>query len=168
MEECQGNGSCLAQTDQTWIYSRYKLCKYNCMPIKCPNFIVCGGVEPLHIMQRYDNRCLECNILFGKNLTIKQEKQECPVCLDEREIYVQMPDCVHDICLVCFRRLHPSYHYTTNGYNSKQDIVFPEPEVIDEKYQFISYDDEEEYEEHEEEFLRKCPLCRQETVSAWM
>lgn len=172
---CQGEGMCLRQTNWDWIYMREQ-CKYNCTPVKCPNYIVCGEVAPLNIMWCHDSRCLYCNKGFGKNLSIKNQKQECPVCLEEKEIYVQMSNCTHYICLVCFRRLHYICLSPLKNFKSEDNITFPEPQVVlseeelPEEPEYNSDEDESEDEdEHKklDEFLKTCPLCREKTIPPW-
>ena len=63
---CNGKGECLLQDDY---YGYYKnpdmICNYNCVPINCKNYELCGKSFPEQY-QKGEGTCLNCDIIFGK------------------------------------------------------------------------------------------------------
>lgn len=43
---CDGDEACLIHGDYENEYIKNEECKYNCEPVKCPNYIVCGNIRP--------------------------------------------------------------------------------------------------------------------------
>lgn len=64
------NGDCLRQTDYVNTYYRdpESNCTNNCLPVVCPNYILCGNVSPKFILDYNGSRCINCNIIFACNL----------------------------------------------------------------------------------------------------
>jgi hypothetical protein len=71
------SGACLQQYDVN-CYFRFMECEENCELLKCPNFSVCGGAAPEQVMDSHRGTCLNCDIVFGKNLTFIDSDEECP------------------------------------------------------------------------------------------
>jgi hypothetical protein len=175
---CSGSGDCLQQTDLCGGYGKYAdtTCEHNCQPIKCPNFAVCGDMCPQWYLDCHGGRCWQCKWRFGKNLTFKEEPEECPVCMDTAPCVVQ-PDCSHAVCISCFKRCR------FDGPPKAEEPPFPYPDQEDEYFdwdpiqgvQHPLYNDplvvawhddltrlgnEWSYRYRNEENLRKCPICR--------
>jgi hypothetical protein len=101
---CAGDGSCLRQVDVGYMMPRTP-CAHECRPVPCPNFIVCGVLLPVWLQAR---RCINCDITFGKNLSVHivAAPKECPVCFDTMPVAVTYPSgCQHKFCCHCTRRL---------------------------------------------------------------
>lgn len=176
-KSCPGQGCCLRQADCIGGYERIIECSHNCQPMKCPNYVVCGEIYPSHFDGCWGKTCMYCDQGFGKILTFKTEKQECFVCLEEMEIFVQMPNCTHFLCIACFRHIH---HPVMNPeFGSKYNIMFKEPELIGDyvkspiskniyEHEDDNEEDNEEDDDNEEDqidpFLGHCPMCRAETI----
>lgn len=139
MDTCDGNGFCLRQTDNDLNeYEKAYECKYNCVPIQCPNYKLCGKLVPQCILNCHDGRCMICNIVFGNpNLSIREaDNEECPVCLKETKEMVKAQGCRHEFCIDCFRKIY-----------------------------YDGSDDSED--EKVNEYEGKCPLCRNRHKPYW-
>ncbi len=130
--KCSGDGSCLIQGNEAeYIKDADIECEYDCKPAKCPNFIICGVLNPLCILQCHNGLCVNCDIMFGTwqgshgILKIKSDV-ECCICL-ETDIGISYPKCAHYVCVKCFKRC------------------------------FYGNDDDDS---DGDENLKKCPLCR--------
>lgn len=173
---CSGNGMCLSRIKRTGIYINNNLCKHKCIPINCPNHIVCCRNYPLHYKQTYGDLCLTCDMFFGewqggKGVLPIIENAECPVCL-ETVICVSQPKCDHYLCIECFRRCyygkrlerpafpHPCIEeeYLEDIENIKWIINYPSIYYYEQKFKLILAKEEEMF--SEESNLRLCPLCR--------
>ena len=94
----------------------------------------------LHIFEWYiknNNRYHFCGGYRFKRmeLEINGYNEECPICLDKREEYI-ITDCVHIVCVDCFKKL-----YNVDNLNGTL-------------HNLISYS---VYKNH---FIPKCPMCR--------
>jgi hypothetical protein len=176
---CDGNGHCLEQVDE----NEYKIdenCPFKCRPVPCPNVILCGNLNPQCQLNCHGGRCVNCDILFGDNLTFV-DAVDCPVCFETKQ-GMEYPVCKHHICVDCFRRL--SY-----GPPKPADPPFPFPELED------AYDDDPYWIDTQpdevrvvvkawnvvcndldnahqaacasEKHLHRCPICRHEHVPPW-
>lgn len=66
MSTCSGDGYCLSQTDSNMYKKNTNvISEFNCKPIKCLNYIICGKVCPLHILNNYRGICLTCDVMFN-------------------------------------------------------------------------------------------------------
>jgi hypothetical protein len=176
--ECPGNGSCLEQTDALGGYSKYAdtNCEYNCQPIKCPNFAVCREQGPTWYLSCHGGRCLHCKLSFGKNLTFKEEPEECPICMDTGPSVVQ-PDCSHAVCISCFKRCRfdgpakpeqPPFPYQNQedeyfDWDPRQEgrhPLYDDPLVVAWDDNLTRLEEEWAHRYRNEENLRKCPICR--------
>ena len=115
--------------------------------------------------------CTNCDMLFGKELNISDN--ECVICLEVKRSTTQ-PNCEHKVCIQCFKRCHYGDEDLEN------EPQFPYPEIEDEYYddqdnpkwkteypliesynvEFNEWDDKRDMKREEEEYLRKCPICR--------
>jgi hypothetical protein len=125
-QPCEGDGSCIEKVDEhledwdvndraeftyftfdnneNWF--RKFACEHNCMPIKCPNFLICGNADQKYEFGYHNGRCLDCDIGYGKNFIFKEQTEECHICLEEKNIQVYFTGCdVHTCCLNCFKRV---------------------------------------------------------------
>ena len=73
-------------------------------------------------------------LLLEKNLEFINENNECPICLDNQINCVRMPNCIHIVCLGCFKKCFNAY-----------DESRAEDHRITSEQQLN---------------LQKCPLCR--------
>jgi hypothetical protein len=148
--------------------------------IKCKNYKVCKEILPewwWDCKGKY--LCTNCDILFGTWGDKKGKGEltfniiECIICYETTE-GVTYPNCEHYVCISCFKR---------NWYGSKnieEEPKFPYPDLEDEYYEeeelyeklyndplIIKYNEEHNKWEDKnnlkyenEEYLRKCPVCR--------
>jgi len=167
---CTGNGECLTQTTDMNTYGKYPdmTCSYNCEPMKCPNYLVCGAICPKWLFGCHRGTCVNCAVLNFGNLEFSED--ECPTCLDTKTC-LKLLNCSHKQCVDCFRR---------SWYGKERpDIPFPIPELEEEYYDTSEEDrwqqnqlvvdwqarcdiayDLWESEHQREQNLRCCPLCR--------
>jgi hypothetical protein len=59
------DGHCLIQTGNGNEYERLEPCENNCMPIKCPNYLVCNNQAPQWVFYCHDDLCMNCNMMIG-------------------------------------------------------------------------------------------------------
>lgn len=170
---CNGRGECLEQVD---LHSTYKKCDhmrcdYNCQPQKCYNFAVCSKMVPDWLLLCNKDMCSSCATGFS-HLQIGDEK-ECPVCF-ETKLSVKELNCNHTICVDCFKRCHlppywddpqPEFPYSSDvedEYDAERDNLRWRTDPLIQKYETDSNKWQEDREEKEvnEQYLKKCPLCR--------
>jgi len=105
-------------------YARVPGCPHDgkCILKKCPNYIMCKTSDPIDLMECWGDRCLQCDMQFGLNLTFRKsdDKQECSICFNETHQFVKFPHCVHETCVRCFKTIHqiddePKVHLSDNG-----------------------------------------------------
>jgi hypothetical protein len=108
---CNGHGECLVQTGDGNEYEKDNIiCNYNCLPKKCPNYILCNTMAPEWLFGCHSGMCMNCNITFGtwkggKGIPEIKDNTECPICL-ETKICITQPKCEHFTCIDCFKRCH--------------------------------------------------------------
>ena len=173
---CTGYGECLMQTFDCNNYGKYPdmVCEHNCEPVKCPNFAMCENAGPKWYLGCHDGRCQPCNMFFGKNLTFKEEPEECPVCM-ETTLCVGQPNCSHAVCIVCFRRCRfngpprrgePPFPYPDkedeyfDTGNEPENPLYHDPLVVKYNRDWNRWEDAWQEANSMEENLRKCPICR--------
>lgn len=150
--QCPGDGWCLKPNygdddDNDITYMADEICVHRCKPVYCPNHVICeDSLCPAYILSCHGGRCMNCNIVFGKNLKIVElsDNEECFICFDESKTAVEMPaGCGHRVCVHCFRKIFFPVHSST----------------------------EEEEDEEEGEFetsRRACPICRRSHTPYWV
>ncbi len=160
-EECRGR--CLEQTQRKNNYSRRFLCAKNCQPIKCPNYQLCGTADPQWVLDAHRGRCLNCDIGFGRDLTFVEVEEECTICLETQQMFINMPGCSHRFCVTCFG----------NIYGGNQ-IIGTDPHVLGEgpDSPYVSEDEEDDDEAYMSDpelpaYASTCPLCRNRPVPDW-
>lgn len=164
MEEfCRG--SCLTQTSDSHTYERIKPC--DCLPIKCPNYVLCRSVAPLKILDANFGLCRICAMTFGKKITVENITDVCCVCLENKFEFLKMNNCNHFFCPDCYNRLHWNNH----------QIIEERPIVVIELGEINTMKDldddennnenDDENDDENDESSNKCPLCRQKTIPSW-
>lgn len=131
-QTCRGHGTCLNTIG-------FSPCPFSCRPVKCPNFLLCGQVEPLYLLEENEGICSFCNSFFNQSLEFYsiEEMDECPICMDEEKtILMKMPRCNHHICCSCFRTIYRIYDLSLD-HNADRKI----------QHSLGSY-------------RNKCPICR--------
>lgn len=106
---CGGDGRCLEKQGDGRYTQRAKwICATKCIPVECPNFVVCLKRAPQwYFSQRY-GLCQVCLDTFGRKLHIvdNPEKESCAVCYEESDKRVEFPtDCNHFFCGKCCAEL---------------------------------------------------------------
>jgi hypothetical protein len=175
MCDCNGDGFCLRQGDGP---NGYELndCPHKCVPEECPNFKVCGSINPKAILQCHKGTCMNCAAMFGKPPSYRgkltfYDSVECPVCLDTKP-GVKQPNCDHMICIDCFTRCRygeiiqqPVFPYSRDiedEYDNAQDDPKWLNDVLIKKYkdEWLLYETAVDDNYRKEQGLRVCGLCR--------
>lgn len=153
--------------------------------IKCKNHIICESVLPKHwFEQKGHYLCLNCDMMFGtwsswsnahagKGTLEISHNVECPICL-EMKTCISQPRCDHSVCMNCFKRCYfgdetgkgkPIFPYSDiedeyyeDPCNPKWESDYPLINTYNEEYNIWDHELTNKY--HNEEYLRKCPLCR--------
>jgi hypothetical protein len=86
------------------------LCYIKSYVKECKNFIAC---ENKVSDNNDDELCFECYHMFGKwrnkprnSISVKSQRDFCPLCEENEEITVYRMDCDHHVCLNCFRKIY--------------------------------------------------------------
>ncbi len=173
---CNGDGICLEQIDCNNGYKKHDniSCNHNCQPVKCPNYIICGRLEPQYILWCHKGVCMSpCGILFHNKHLQFFENIECPICL-ETKICVKQLHCDHKICTDCFKRCHlppywndpePEFPYDSeleDEYYSHWENPRWRNDPLIQKYERDSknWEIEREIREANESYLKVCSICR--------
>ena len=147
--------------------------------IKCKNYIICEAVLPKWWFECKGNYlCTNCHMMFGtwgdnhvgKGHLEIIDNLECPICAEVKEC-ISQPNCDHSVCISCFKRC---YYGDEEG-----EPTFPYPDIEDEYYddtenikwenyplikmydeEWYKWDDAKNKKYNQEEYLRKCPICR--------
>lgn len=104
MTECNGEGYCLVGLQHTQNTYHISSCIHNCMPVKCPNYLVCRSVHPQCILNINNGICLTCRVSFNIRLSISN-RDKCSLC-EQTNIVVKRLTCEHKICTNCFQKIH--------------------------------------------------------------
>ncbi len=142
----------------------------------CKNFWLCKSEydnHPSGTRAGMKKLCYNCDIMFGKELELVPDI-ECPVCLEIKPSIIQ-PNCSHNICCECFRRMNygdddlenePKFPYdsdveeeyweTYDGFTNDPRWEL-DPNIIRWRDAWNAWDDARQTPEN----LRICPLCRQ-------
>lgn len=104
MTDCNGDGACLMGLQRGG--GRYDIsnCIHNCMPVKCPNFLVCGHISPKCMLDINYGTCLTCRVSFNNRLEFSRA-EKCVLC-EETNISVKRLMCEHKVCTSCFKKIH--------------------------------------------------------------
>jgi hypothetical protein len=143
--------------------------------IKCKNYEICDCVLPKWWFDCNGSYvCICCDVQQYGELTFINNR-DCPICLDVKRS-VKLPKCSHTICTDCFKRTYQG----DDDYNRENEPTFPYPDKEDEYYDtqedpkwetdyplirihneaWNKWDDERQEKYNNEEYLRKCPICR--------
>ena len=141
--------------------------------IKCKNHVVCEIVLPKWWFGcKGCYLCTNCDVMMFGILKMSNNL-ECPICLEIKEC-ISQPRCSHSVCVSCFKQCY------YRDENIEGQPIFPYPDIEDEydddpenikwanDYPLIKiyneewnqWDDEKTEKYVNEEYLRKCPLCR--------
>jgi hypothetical protein len=152
--------------------------------IKCKNYILCESVLPKWWFECKENYlCTLCHMMFGtwgsdenkhvgKGILELSNNLECPICLEIKECLSQ-PRCKHSLCISCFKRCYygdenegepifPYYDVVEEYFNDPENIKWENdyPLIKIYKEEWNKWDDEKMKKSEDEEYLKKCPLCR--------
>lgn len=182
-EQCRG--ACLYQTGLDCVtYYRAKECEENCQLVKCPNWLLCGQANPQQIFDCHGDRCIYCNQSWGCNLTFNSEKKECPICLEDKPLFISWK-CVHELCVECFRK---NYGWTDSFLSGPSEEKEPRILTLEEylplaeeqerfydeldKNRVVILDSEgnevESPREEKPKYIGLCPICRHKGVPSWL
>lgn len=179
MQICTGYGECFTQDNcLNCVKNSDVICKYNCVLIECPNYIMCGAKEPKWYLNCHGGLCYSCNLMFGKWQGGKGKLDfvdacECCICFDTT-LCVSQPKCSHYACIECFKRcyhgnessiIEPKFPYgddIADEYFDTFDKTKWENDELIKKYEddFDEYEYKKSVEYEQEKNLRRCPLCR--------
>lgn len=104
MTDCNGDGYCLIGLQKSQNSYHISTCIHNCMPVKCPNFLVCGAINPECILNINYGICLSCKVSFNTRLCISNP-DKCSLC-ENTNISVKRLTCDHKICTNCFQKMY--------------------------------------------------------------
>jgi hypothetical protein len=78
--------------------------KQECLPVKCPNYLLCGREDPAVLLDARGHRCFSCSMQFGRDLKFSTPLpgNECPVCFGEG-LQLKLPGCTHALCIACYK-----------------------------------------------------------------
>lgn len=151
--------------------------------IKCKNYEICLEILPQWWFEcKGKYLCTNCDMMFGtwssgnykqtgKGILLFKDNIHCSICLEYKR-GVTYPNCNHYACIDCFRRCYygdetrePIFpypdieeEYYDDPDNPKWNIDYPLIQIYNMEHDKWLHEYEEKY--TNEEFLRKCPLCR--------
>lgn len=179
-KNCKGDGMCLTQEDlNSYTKDSDYICNYNCVPIKCPNYVICENSDPRWVLRCHNGLCTNCDISFGKwqggkGILNMKDNEDCCICFEIKKC-ISNPKCDHFICIDCFKRCYygsnedsnkePPFPYPDkeNDYfeNSDDPIWSNDETIMKWNQEWIIWDDARtERSQNEHKILAKCPLCR--------
>lgn len=175
-QRCMGDGQCLQQTEDGSTYKRMYPCKFSCVPMKCPNFIVCQAEFPAQYLGCWGKTCLNCDLKFGpwqggKGVLPLRNNETCPICL-ETCLCITYPKCDHYACISCFRRCFfydcpiqpPPFPSDVNEDEYDKNPDDPKWQTFESirmwNHLYDVFEDCEQAWYDSEENLRQCPICR--------
>lgn len=153
--------------------------------IKCKNYLLCEAVLPdwWHDCKGC-YRCTNCDVIFGRDLEIKDNEDECPVCYENHRLIKW--SCDHYICVDCTRNIcfwdESRYHLNPIDYGCPpcpngcinptkgKQCYCEEYDCVKEEWEQHNPDQFEQWNEDEHYSIfnssdpvygsGKCPLCR--------
>ena len=175
MEICNGDGTCLDQgNDMKYHVGLYRgdiQCVHNCVPIQCPNYIICRNKEPQWLLQCSSDICQDCDMMGYNTLNVTDDNEDCPICLDNKKSIILK--CNHTVCIDCFRIAHfpddiePEYPPCPFGediyerFLNGDSTLVDNQELIDYQSEVNRLDDERDNRNDEiSQSLENCPICR--------
>ena len=170
---CSGDGCCLLQVDCVNAYMKNAdiACSHNCQPVQCPNYLICGRLEPEWLLYCHHGTCMNCAAMFGHLKFF--ENMECPICMDTKTCVKQIK-CNHKICVDCFKRCHfPPYWNDPQPefpYDSEVEDEYDsywenprwrnDPKIQKYEKELKEWEEERNNREESESYLKVCSLCR--------
>ena len=70
----------------------------------CPNYDFCKNKLPQILLDCYRGRCMDCDVILGRNYTFVTVDSECILCYDTKHKFVKLPNCTHIVCTYCFNQ----------------------------------------------------------------
>ena len=150
--------------------------------IKCKNYELCECVLPKWWFECKENYlCTGCHMMFGtwgeshtgKGILEISNNLECSICLENKRS-TTYPNCEHTVCIECFKRCYygdddtenqPKFpypdiedEYFEDQNNPKWKTYYPLIKIYNEEWNIWQDEKDQKYEN--EEYLRKCSLCR--------
>ena len=147
--------------------------------IKCKNYEVCESVLPEWWFDcKGHYLCINCDIMFGywkgsKGVLQITDNTECPICIEKKRC-ISQPNCQHVVCIDCFKRCYYKQEercpikfpyskqieeeYVEDDENPKWETEYPLIKIYIQEYDKWLDEIDKKYES--EEYLKKCPLCR--------
>ena len=99
-------GSCFEQVDLNDHKKRDRV-TCDCTLQPCLNIELCGNLLPEWVLDCHMGRCVSCNIFFAQKIEIKDvDDEECCYCLENVKRMVKFPNCIHMICVACFKDIY--------------------------------------------------------------
>lgn len=156
---------------------------------RCPNFEVCGTWAPPWVYDCHNGRCMNCNVVFRKDLAFAAGAGDlCSICLETPPRMVQHPaQCGHAVCVACMKSLfhvpepawpEPSHFGApdavdggdTGEYNAAALEAWKAADPA--AYAAWTADHDAVEQQHEEQMeirgrvIKCCPVCRAELLEA--
>ena len=74
---------------------------------KCPNYEFCKVKMPQSLLDTFRGRCRKCDINLGRNYIFidSEESVSCMICMENKNKFVKMENCIHKICTGCFKEM---------------------------------------------------------------
>ena len=138
---------------------------------KCPNFVVCGGVNPECMLFCESKLCLTCEMAFGRwkdkkgDGELKQMKNmECNICM-EVSLCLKQAYCTHHLCVDCFKHCYfsfadvrPPQHPYPPRYTGTNERDTRESHALAQVYMSDVVDYKKTI--HQNKKSARCPFCR--------
>jgi hypothetical protein len=71
----------------------------------CPNYDFCKNKLPQELLDCYDGRCHDCDVILGRNYTFVNIESDCVICYETKHKFVELPSCNHIVCVECFKQI---------------------------------------------------------------
>ena len=144
------------------------------LDMECVNFSICKNKRSLDELETNHGICNSCYFKFGENGRLTYIiLEECPICFENDVQGIQMPKCIHGICISCFKRCFCYIHDETNEpkfpyehnylefLQNPDDIKWEKDDSIREyMYNWKRWNVNRLYHKSLERYLQKCCLCR--------
>ena len=114
--ECYGNGSCLSfggddPSSKGSQCSNGSPCSKGCKLMPCAN-THCKEKRPEWVLHCNDGLCVMCASSIGK-VTFLDEKADCPICLDSKEMIQIECGGKHKVCMDCWLKWSDTNDFVT-------------------------------------------------------
>ena len=164
-QDCRGE--CLVQSGPGK-NDYYRRLPHTCTPIPCPNYRVCGAIEPQRYLDCHGGRCQPCNMFFGENLHFTTAKVNCQGC-NQIDNLVLVRGCPHLLCPRCFYRCFLDHRYdqvlASSVIRTKEEHDAWSKNGNQESDNAVELTEEEEL--HVPKWFGKCPICNHHEPAIW-